>query len=127
MTRRSAIHVRRIYDPPEPAEGARILVDRLWPRGMSKARAALTLWLKDIAPSTELRLWFGHDPERWTEFQRRYRAELKANPAAVEQVERLGRQGPVTLVYAAHDPDHNEAVVLADYLRRLDEDAPASR
>lgn len=94
---------------------------------MSKARAALTLWLKDIAPSTELRLWFGHDPERWTEFQRRYRAELKANPAAVEQVERLGRQGPVTLVYAAHDPDHNEAVVLADYLRRLDEDAPASR
>ncbi|CAP54435.1 DUF488 domain-containing protein [Gluconacetobacter diazotrophicus] len=124
---RPAIRVRRIYDPPEPAEGARVLVDRLWPRGMSKARAALTLWLKDIAPSTELRLWFGHDPERWTEFQRRYRAELKANPAAVEQVERLGRQGPVTLVYAAHDPDHNEAVVLADYLRRLDEDAPASR
>ncbi|MBB2155003.1 DUF488 domain-containing protein [Gluconacetobacter diazotrophicus] len=124
---RPAIRVRRIYDPPEPAEGARVLVDRLWPRGMSKARAALTLWLKDIAPSTELRLWFGHDPERWTEFQRRYRAELKANPAAVEQVERLGRQGPVTLLYAAHDPDHNEAVVLADYLRRLDEDAPASR
>nr|WP_220789870.1 DUF488 domain-containing protein [Gluconacetobacter johannae] len=113
------MRVRRIYDPPDPDDGARVLVDRLWPRGVGKDRAHLTLWLKEIAPSGELRKWFGHDPARWNDFQQRYRAELDANPSAVDRIVTLAGQGPVTLLYAAKDTQHNEAVVLAAYLRGL--------
>lgn len=113
------IQIRRIYEPPSADDGARILVDRLWPRGVSKEEAKLTLWLKDIAPSTELREWFGHDPSRWHEFSRRYRAELKANETGVAEVAGFLKSGRVTLLYGARDTEHNDAVVLADYLREL--------
>jgi uncharacterized protein YeaO (DUF488 family) len=108
--------LKRVYDPPAANDGKRILVDRIWPRGLSKAEAELTLWLKDVAPSAALRKWFGHDPARWPEFQKRYRAELDANPA-VERLRDLLRQGPATLLYGARDERHNQAIVLADYLR----------
>ncbi len=111
------IRVKRIYDPPDRKDGARALVDRLWPRGARKEEAKLTLWLKDIAPSNELRRWFGHDPARFDEFSRRYRAELAANKDAVNRLEELVKAGPVTLLYAAHDEEHNNARVLADYLK----------
>lgn len=104
------------YNPVDAADGARVLVDRLWPRGLSKDKAAVTLWLKEIAPSAELRTWFGHDPARWVEFERRYRAELAGNDAAVAQLTELLQHGPVTLLYAAHDSAHNNAVILAAYL-----------
>lgn len=113
-----AARVKRIHEPPAPRDGARILVDRLWPRGISKKSAALTHWLKDVAPSTPLRKWFGHSPERWSEFQRRYRAELQANPAAVDPLRAMLRSSAVTLLYAAHDPKRNHARVLAEYLNR---------
>ena len=111
------IRSRRIYDPPLSDDGSRVLVDRLWPRGLRKEKAALTLWLKGIAPSPTLRKWFGHDPARWTEFTRRYRAELARNDEAVAKVVDLSKRGPVTLLYAAHDTVHNHALVLAAYLR----------
>ncbi len=111
------IQIKRVYDPPDSADGTRVLVDRLWPRGLRKEKAALFCWLKEIAPSPELRQWFGHDPERYHEFARRYRAELAANKDAVARLEDLAKQGPVTLLYAAHDEGHNHALVLADYLR----------
>ena len=110
------VRLKRAYLPAGPEDGVRVLVDRLWPRGVSKARAALAFWNKDVAPSTELRQWFGHDPARWAEFRKRYRAELKARPEAVEALHALARQGPVTLVFAARDEAHNEAVVLRDVL-----------
>jgi uncharacterized protein YeaO (DUF488 family) len=110
------IRIKRIYDPPDRKDGARVLVDRLWPRGVRKEAAALTLWLKDIAPSDELRRWFGHDPARFAEFSRRYRAELAANSDAVDRLRDLLKAGPVTLLYAARDTEHNEARVLAEYL-----------
>jgi uncharacterized protein YeaO (DUF488 family) len=111
------IRVKRIYHPPGAADGARVLVDRLWPRGARKDEAKLTLWLKDIAPSDDLRRWFGHDPARFAEFSRRYRAELGANTGAVSQLEDVMKAGPVTLLYAAHDEEHNNARVLADHLK----------
>jgi len=111
------IRVKRIYDAPERTDGARVLVDRLWPRGARKEEARLTLWLKDIAPSDDLRRWFGHDPARFAEFSRRYRAELAANKDAVGRLEELVKVGPVSLLYAAHDAEHNNARVLADYLK----------
>jgi len=111
------IRVKRVYDPPDARDGARVLVDRLWPRGARKDEAKLTLWLKDIAPSDELRRWFGHDPARFDEFSRRYRAELAANQDAVSRIEDLVKAGPVTLLYAAQDEEHNNARVLADYLK----------
>jgi uncharacterized protein YeaO (DUF488 family) len=111
------IHIKRVYDPPDKDDGARVLVDRLWPRGLRKENAALTLWLKEIAPSSELRQWFGHDPARWQEFGQRYRAELAANETAMGRIRDLLNLGPLTLVYSAHDTEHNNAVVLADYLR----------
>jgi uncharacterized protein YeaO (DUF488 family) len=106
--------LKRIYEPAGDDDGERYLVDRLWPRGVSKARARLTDWLKDLAPSTELRRWFGHEPTRWTEFQERYAEEL-SRPGAQAMLRMLAgkaRRGPVTLVYAARDTEHNEAVVL---------------
>jgi uncharacterized protein YeaO (DUF488 family) len=111
------IHLRRAYDAPEPDDGARVLVDRLWPRGLARVLAMLDLWLKDIAPSDGLRRWFGHEPTRWTEFSVRYRAELAANPAPMVELLRLCRAGPVTLLFAAHDGERNNAVVLRDVLR----------
>jgi len=112
----SHLRLKRAYEPAEAADGRRILVDRLWPRGLSKDKAALDDWLKDIAPSTELRRWFGHDPERWTEFQRRYRSELKQHGDALDELRSLASEHTVTLVYAAHDEDHNDAVVLRQVL-----------
>lgn len=112
-----AVQLKRAYDEPAPADGQRILVDRLWPRGVTKARAAVDLWLRDVAPTTELRQWFGHDPHKWEEFAQRYRAELGHNPA-LAQLRALARQGPVTLVYAARDEQHNAAVVLQQVLER---------
>ncbi|MCH4023854.1 MAG: DUF488 domain-containing protein [Acetobacter sp.] len=116
MTREASIRVRRVYDPLMPDDGARVLVDRLWPRGVSKEHAHLTLWLKEVAPSTALRNWFDHDPAKWDEFRKRYLAELDANSSAVSQIAALAEQGPVTLLYGARDTQHNEAVVLAAYL-----------
>lgn len=117
MTKRTPrIRIKRVYDPLEDKDGARVLVDRLWPRGLSKEAAALTLWLKEAAPSPELRTWFGHDPVRWEEFRRRYLAELAHNDNALGQLLALARRDPVTLLYAAHDTQHNNAIVLAAYL-----------
>jgi len=117
-----ALQIKRIYELPSKEDGLRILVDRLWPRGVSKKSAALTVWLKEVAPSPELRTWFGHEPERWSEFRRRYRAELEANSAAVQHLRDIVRSKPATLLYAARDPAHNHALVLADFLK-----SPSSR
>lgn len=108
--------LKRVYEPPSDADGTRILVDRLWPRGLSKDKARVDLWLKEIAPTTELRQWFGHDPQKWAEFQRRYRAELEANIETVSTLKDALSKGPATLVYGARDETHNDAVVLAAYL-----------
>ncbi|MDQ6435416.1 DUF488 domain-containing protein [Mesorhizobium sp. LHD-90] len=111
------LHLKRAYEPPSSEDGFRILVDRLWPRGLAKADAAIELWLKEIAPSTELRRWFGHDPEKWQEFRRRYSDELDRNAEAVETLRQaIAGKDKVTLLYAAHDDEHNNAVALLDYL-----------
>ncbi|MCC6823540.1 MAG: DUF488 domain-containing protein [Verrucomicrobia subdivision 3 bacterium] len=110
------LHIKRAYEPAAPEDGSRFLVDRLWPRGVKKETLALTAWLKDVAPSDVLRRWFGHDPERWTEFRRRYRAELKSQPKVVQPLRDALSHGVVTLVYSAHDEAHNQAVVLREYL-----------
>ena len=110
-----SIHLKRVYESPAPTDGQRILVDRIWPRGISKEQAKLNLWLKEVAPSTALRKWFGHDPEKWEEFRAKYRAELESNPA-VETLKELIRQSEVTLVYAAKDDKHNHAIVLREYI-----------
>lgn len=112
----SHLRLKRAYEPAAPADGVRILVDRLWPRGVSKEEAALDEWMKDIAPSAELRQWFGHDPERWVEFQHRYRAELRQHDEELEKIRSLAEKQTVTLVYSAHDEQHNDAVVLRDVL-----------
>ena len=112
----SRVRIRRIYEPPTPDDGRRILVDRLWPRGVSKAKAAIDAWVKDVAPSTELRRWFGHDPARWSEFAQRYRQELEANPQAVQRLLAAAATGPITLLYGARDEQHNEAAVLQQVL-----------
>jgi uncharacterized protein YeaO (DUF488 family) len=112
------IKIKRAYEPPSEDDGMRILVDRLWPRGLTKARASVDLWLKDIAPSTELRKWFGHDPGKWTEFKTRYRAELKKNGDRVSLLKSKVQEGKVTLIYGAKDEEHNEAVVLRAFLSR---------
>ncbi|WP_090929819.1 DUF488 domain-containing protein [Nonomuraea jiangxiensis] len=108
--------IKRIYDEPDPGDGFRVLVDRLWPRGVAKERAELDLWLQEVAPSPELRTWFGHRADRFAEFAARYTAELDGNPA-VDVLRQAGREHPtVTLLYSAKDPKINNAVVLADYL-----------
>ena len=106
------VKLKRAYEPPAADDGMRILVDRLWPRGISKERAAIDQWLKEISPSTELRKWFGHDPARWNEFRRRYAKEVRQNTDLLDQLRSLARQGPITLVYSAHDEEHNDAVEL---------------
>lgn len=115
-TRSDRIKLKRVYEPAADDDGARLLVDRIWPRGLSKDRAALTAWLKDVAPSTELRHWFDHDPDRWEEFRRRYTAELRKNDAAVKAVLDFVGKGPVTLLYGAHEDRYNNAVALRDFL-----------
>lgn len=111
------IRIKRIYEPASDDDGTRVLVDRLWPRGMRKEDAKLSLWLKEIAPSNELRKSFSHMPSRFAEFTRHYDEELAANPDAVARMKALMAEGGVTLLYAAHDTEHNHALVLADYLR----------
>ena len=112
-----AIAVKRVYDPPSRTDGMRVLVDRLWPRGIAKAKARVDAWLKEVGSSTALRTWFGHDPARWTEFQRRYHRELDTTGAA-KAIAELARRGPLTLLFAAKDEEHNNAVALRDYLAR---------
>ncbi|WP_298422292.1 DUF488 family protein [Rhodoblastus sp.] len=113
------VRLKRAYLPPSRDDGARVLVDRLWPRGLSKDAAAIDLWLKDVAPSTELRRWYGHDPNRWLEFQNRYREELANKDAALEILARIARDRDLTLVYAARDEQRNHALVIRDALREL--------
>jgi uncharacterized protein YeaO (DUF488 family) len=110
------IKVKRVYEKPNAKDGFRILVDRLWPRGLTKEKAAADLWLKDIAPSTELRKWFNHDPEKWKEFQKKYQKELEENKEVVSVLKEHVKQGPVTLLYAAKDEEHNEALVLKEFV-----------
>lgn len=112
------VRIKRVYDQAVRVDGLRVLVDRIWPRGISRYDAKLDQWLKEVAPSTELRRWFGHKPERWREFQQRYRAELKTNPA-LEELRTLSRQGLLTLLYAARDTEHNHALVLQSLLNHL--------
>jgi uncharacterized protein YeaO (DUF488 family) len=112
----TAISVVRVHDVDSAGPGRRFLVDRLWPRGVRKDDLGLDGWLRDVAPSTDLRAWFGHDVERWPEFRRRYLAELAAAPAAVRPLLDAAREGDVTLLYAARDPEHNNAVVLREHL-----------
>jgi uncharacterized protein YeaO (DUF488 family) len=105
-----------VYETPDKKDGRRILVDRLWPRGLTKEKAKVDLWLKDIAPSTELRKWFGHDPKKWRNFRGRYQTELKHHVDQIKMINSNAKEGPVTLVYGAHDQEHNEAVVLKQFL-----------
>ena len=112
------IHIKRIYEPANEGDGARILVDRLWPRGVSKSEARIDLWLKDIAPSTGLRRWFGHDPNKWSEFRRRYQDELKRNAKVVDEIKEKIGQSTATLLYGAKDVEHNHAIVLMDFITR---------
>jgi uncharacterized protein YeaO (DUF488 family) len=113
-----AIHLKRVYDPRAREDGARFLVERLWPRGIRKTELADTEWIKDAAPSAELRTWFHHDPERWAEFRKRYFAELKDRQEALEPLIKAARRGTVTLVYSSHDTEHNNAVALKEFVER---------
>ena len=110
------IKIKRVYEEPAKDDGVRILVDRLWPRGLTKQKADVDLWLKDIAPTTELRNWFDHDPEKWKEFQKRYKEELKKNTEQIEILKQHIKKGKVTLVYGAKDEEHNEALVLQEFI-----------
>ena len=110
------IKLKRAYDRPTAGDGTRVLIDRLWPRGVTKADAAIDQWIKDLAPSTALRKWFGHDPARWQEFRRRYAAEVREHPEMLNRLRTMARRGTITLVFSAHDELHNDAVVLRDLL-----------
>lgn len=110
------IQLKRAYEAPSPEDGTRVLVERLWPRGLTKERAAIDLWLKDIAPSPELRKWYSHDVEKWEEFRRRYLAELEGAGEALDPLRELINKGKVTFVYAAKDEEHNSARVLKEFL-----------
>lgn len=112
------LQLKRAYEPATRTDGRRILVDRLWPRGLSKRRVAIDEWIKVLAPSAQLRRWFAHDPNKWPEFQRRYKEELRAHPELLRRLVSLARRGRVTLVYGAKDEQHNDAVVLAGVIRR---------
>lgn len=119
MQSKSEIRCKRVYEPPEPDDGMRVLVDRLWPRGISREKAALDAWERDLAPSEELRRQFGHDPERFADFKRRYRAELRSQRDALERLRACAVERRLTLLYAARDCERNNAVVLAEALRAL--------
>ena len=110
------MRLKRAYEPPAASDGTRVLIDRLWPRGVRKDAAALDLWLKDIGPSTELRKWFGHEPSRWAEFRRRYADEIAQKPQLLAQLRDIARQGVLTMVYSAHDEQHNDALVLQELI-----------
>jgi uncharacterized protein YeaO (DUF488 family) len=112
------VQIKRIYEPAKRSDGMRVLVDRIWPRGVRKEDADIAFWLKDIAPSTELRVWFGHDPKRWSVFRTKYRKELAHNDEAVGELLTIAGGKPLTLVYAAHDTKHNHAIVLAEFLAK---------
>jgi len=112
------VRLKRAYEPATAADGYRVLIDRLWPRGVSRERARLDEWARELAPSRELRQWFGHDPALFAEFQRRYTGELKAQEAKLQELRRRARSRTLTIVYAAHDIEHNDAVVLAEILRK---------
>lgn len=113
------VKLKRVYDPPNPGDGQRILVDRLWPRGLSKIKAKIHFWLKDVAPTNELRTWFAHNVAKWSEFQRRYQEELQTKRDFLSQIKGLEREhGTITLVYAAKDETHNNAIALEEILRK---------
>ena len=111
------LKIKRVYEPSEKSDGIRVLVDRLWPRGLTKAKAGVDIWLKELAPSAELRKWFGHDPDKWTEFKKRYRVELAENDEQLARLREEIKKGTVTLLYGAKDEEHNDAVVLIEFLR----------
>ena len=121
------ITLKRAYDPVSPADGRRFLVERLWPRGVSKARLRVDAWLREVAPSTELRKWFSHDPGKWSEFRRRYFRELDSRPEAWQPIVSAARHGSVTLVYSSHDTEYNNAVALQQYLRAKPRPARSTR
>lgn len=110
------LKIKRVYEPSDKNDGTRILVDRLWPRGLTKAKAGVDIWLKELAPSAELRKWFGHDPDKWTEFKKRYRVELAENDEQLARLREEIKKGTVTLLYGAKDEEHNDAVVLIEFL-----------
>ena len=110
------LKTKRVYESAETSDGARFLVDRLWPRGIQKEKLKMEAWLKDVAPSPELRKWFAHDPDKWHEFQKRYRAELRANPEAWKPILEAAKKGDVTLLYSARDTEHNSAILLKAFL-----------
>ncbi|HKA17624.1 MAG TPA: DUF488 domain-containing protein [Blastocatellia bacterium] len=112
------INLKRAYEKPSKDDGERILVERLWPRGLTKLQAKIDLWLKDVAPSTELRRWFGHDPKKWDEFRRRYQKELKNKDELIKLLKRKAKNGTITLIYAARDEEHNGALVLKRFLKQ---------
>ena len=112
------IRIKRVYAESAETDGSRILVDRLWPRGLTKEKAHVDVWLKEIAPSTELRKWFGHDPEKWKRFRGRYETEIRHNERPLEMLREKARQGTITLLYGARDEKHNEALVLKQFLER---------
>jgi len=112
------VNIKRAYEAPSRDDGTRVLIDRLWPRGVSKDEARIDHWLKDLAPSTELRKWFGHDTARWEEFSKRYTDEIDEHAAELDQLLKLAQEGPITLVYAAHDELRNNAVVLRNILQK---------
>ena len=116
MRKVAIVKAKRVYEAIQRSDGPRFLVERLWPRGVKKEKLKLDAWLKEVAPSDGLRRWFGHDPAKWGEFQRRYRAELDENPNAWKQLLDVARQGNVTLLYSTRDTEHNNAIVLKDYL-----------
>ena len=113
-----SIKIKRVYEQPADDDGSRILVDRLWPRGLTKEKAHVDLWLKEIAPSAELRQWFRHDPEKWKRFRGRYETELRHNGQLIEMLTKKAREGTITLMYGARDEKHNEALVLKQFLER---------
>lgn len=112
------IQIKRVYDPVTSTDGTRLLVERLWPRGIKKTSLEIKSWLKDVAPSVELRKWFSHDPAKWHEFRSRYFAELESNPATWQPIIADARHGTVTLIYSSHDTEHNNAVALEEFLNR---------
>jgi uncharacterized protein YeaO (DUF488 family) len=118
MAKPATVQIKRVYDPPTKTDGLRILVDRLWPRGLSREAAALDEWMPDVAPSAALRKWFGHDPARWTAFQQRYRRELDAHPEPIRALAARIRGHRATLLFGAKDVEHNQAMVLRDYLMK---------
>jgi uncharacterized protein YeaO (DUF488 family) len=113
-----SIRVKRVYDKPDKTDGQRVLVDRVWPRGLTKEEARIDQWLKEIAPTAALRKWFGHDPARWTEFKKRYAKELNDRPEKIEQLAREARKRTVTLLFGAQDIEHNNAVALKEYIEK---------